>query len=37
MYTFDHEATVQTPALTDYRYIGNVPYMLSLMGMKSGE
>lgn len=26
MYTFDHEATVQTPALTDYRYIGNVPY-----------
>ena len=26
MYTFDHEATVQTPALTDYRYIGNDPY-----------
>lgn len=26
MYTFDHEATEQTPALTDYRYIGNVPY-----------
>ena len=25
MYTFDHEATVQTPALIDYRYIGNVP------------
>lgn len=25
MYTFDHEATEQTPALTDYRYIGNVP------------
>ena len=26
MYTFDHEATVQTPALTDYRYIGSEPY-----------
>ena len=26
MYTFDHEATEQTPVLTDYRYIGNVPY-----------
>ena len=26
MYTFDHEATVQTPALTDYRYIGSDPY-----------
>ena len=26
MYTFDHEATEQTPALTDYRYIGNAPY-----------
>lgn len=26
MYTFDHPATEQTPALTDYRYIGNVPY-----------
>ncbi len=26
MYTFDHEATEQTPALTDYRYIGNEPY-----------
>ena len=26
MYTFDHEETEQTPALTDYRYIGNVPY-----------
>ena len=26
MYTFDHEATSQTPALTDYRYIGNDPY-----------
>ena len=26
MYTFDHEATEQTPALTDYRYIGNDPY-----------
>ena len=25
MYTFDHESTVQTPALTDYRYIGNIP------------
>ena len=25
MYTFEHEATVQTPALTDYRYIGNDP------------
>ena len=25
MYTFNHEATEQTPALTDYRYIGNVP------------
>ena len=23
MYTFEHEATVQTPALTDYRYIGS--------------
>ena len=26
MYTFDHEVTEQTPALTDYRYIGNEPY-----------
>ena len=26
MYTFDHPATEQTPALTDYRYIGNDPY-----------
>ena len=26
MYTFEHEATPQTPALTDYRYIGNDPY-----------
>lgn len=26
MYTFEHEATEQTPALTDYRYIGNEPY-----------
>ena len=26
MYTFNHEATEQTPALTDYRYIGNEPY-----------
>ena len=26
MYTFNHEATEQTPALTDYRYIGNDPY-----------
>lgn len=26
MYTFDHEATEQTPALTDYRYIGSDPY-----------
>lgn len=25
MYTFEHEATVQTPALTDYRYIGSDP------------
>ena len=25
MYTFNHEATEQTPALTDYRYIGNEP------------
>lgn len=25
MYTFEHEATEQTPALTDYRYIGNIP------------
>lgn len=25
MYTFEHEATEQTPALTDYRYIGNDP------------
>ena len=25
MYTFNHEATEQTPALTDYRYIGNDP------------
>ena len=25
MYTFNHEATYQTPALTDYRYIGNEP------------
>ena len=25
MYTFEHDATVQTPALTDYRYIGNGP------------
>lgn len=25
MYTFNHEETEQTPALTDYRYIGNVP------------
>ena len=26
MYTFQHDATEQTPALTDYRYIGNDPY-----------
>ncbi len=26
MYTFNHEETEQTPALTDYRYIGNDPY-----------
>ena len=26
MYTFNHETTEQTPALTDYRYIGNDPY-----------
>lgn len=26
MYTFDHEVTVQTPVLRDYRYIGNSPY-----------
>ena len=26
MYTFDHGVTEQTPALTDYRYIGNEPY-----------
>ena len=26
MYTFSHEETEQTPALTDYRYIGNDPY-----------
>ena len=26
MYTFDHDATEQTPALTDYRYIGSDPY-----------
>ena len=26
LYTFNHEATVQTEALTDYRYIGNDPY-----------
>ena len=26
MYEFSHDATVQTPALTDYRYIGNDPY-----------
>lgn len=26
MYTFDHDATEQTPALTDYRYIGSEPY-----------
>lgn len=25
MYTFEHESTVQTPALTDYRYIGSDP------------
>ena len=25
MYTFNHEVTEQTPALTDYRYIGNAP------------
>ena len=25
MYTFEHEATEQTPALTDYRYIGSDP------------
>lgn len=25
MYTFTHPATTQTPAWTDYRYIGNVP------------
>ena len=25
MYTFTHEATSQTPALTDYRYIGSSP------------
>ena len=26
MFEFEHAATVQTPALTDYRYIGNDPY-----------
>ena len=26
MYTFEHNATEQTPALTDYRYIGSNPY-----------
>ena len=26
MYTFTHDATTQTEALTDYRYIGNDPY-----------
>lgn len=26
MYTFDHDATEQTPSLTDYRYIGSDPY-----------
>lgn len=26
MYTFEHSATEQTGALTDYRYIGNAPY-----------
>ncbi|MBQ9318590.1 MAG: hypothetical protein IJR82_03050 [Bacilli bacterium] len=26
MYTFEHEATAQTPVQTDYRYIGNDPY-----------
>ena len=26
MYTFTHDATTQTEALTDYRYIGNNPY-----------
>ncbi len=26
MYTFEHPATEQTDALTDYRYIGNDPY-----------
>ena len=26
MYTFNHDATTQTEALTDYRYIGNDPY-----------
>ena len=26
VYTFEHPETVQTPALTDYRYIGNDPY-----------
>ena len=26
MYSFEHEATSQTPALIDYRYIGNNPY-----------
>ena len=26
MYVFEHEATEQTPALTDYRYIGDDPY-----------
>ena len=26
MYGFNHDETYQTPALTDYRYIGNKPY-----------
>ena len=26
MYTFEHDETVQTPALIDYRYIGSDPY-----------
>lgn len=26
MYTFEHDATGQTPALIDYRYIGDDPY-----------
>lgn len=37
MYTFSHEATEQTSALTDYRYIGDDPYNYVYFNCNSGN